>query len=167
MCGPAEESSPWEKASPPLSLLKGFHRPPSTYSPPLYLKRSLGTGDPSDLRPRQMASAPAAPVSTTEVRKCPAEAQLTFKACWLIKLTNTYAYSVYCRIPINSALVTGIPQVPRIPGPLHENHPLLHPQESRPETPQLRPCGVAAGPARNKPSPRASSDLEHAGSSNH
>lgn len=100
MWGPVEESSPWEKTSPPLSLLKDFHRPPSTYSPLLCLKRSLGTGDPSDLRPRQMASAPVAPVSTTDVRKCPAEAQrahLTFKACRLIKLTNTHAHSAYCR----------------------------------------------------------------------
>lgn len=68
---------------------------------------------------------------------------------------------------ISSSLVTDIPQVPSIPGALHGNHMLLHLWESRPETPQLRPGGAAAGLARNMSRPRANSDLRGAGTSNH
>lgn len=46
---------------------------------------------------------------------------------------------------ISSSLVTDIPRVPSIPGALHGTHMLLHPWESRPETPLLRPGGAAAG----------------------
>lgn len=67
---------------------------------------------------------------------------------------------------ISSSLVIDIPQVPSIPGALHGNHMLLHPWESGPETPQLRPGGAASGPARNMSSSRANSDLRCAGASN-